>query len=260
MLQAFVITFREGLEAFLIVGVSLAFLRKSGSLQLIPAVRWGVAASLLFSVLAGLLLSRAANQALWQGVVALVAAASVAAMTVHMWRSPRPRTGEIERHPRQSAARSRAAAWLAMFFFTVLMVTREGMETALLMAALIFQVRALNLIAGAVAGLAGAGAVAWLWTRYGHRLNLARFFQVTAIFLVIFVVQLLIYGVHELTQANVLPNSEAMHGATQPFGPDGTYGQYLTYLLVAAPLAWLLVAIFFGNGKASDGRVAHVGR
>ena len=76
-----------------------------------------------------------------------------------------------------------------------------------------------------------------LWSRYGHRVNLALFFQVTAIFLLVFVAQLLIYGFHELTEANLFPNSEALHWATEPYGPDGIYGQYLTYLLVAMPLA-----------------------
>ncbi|MGH9174088.1 MAG: FTR1 family protein, partial [Vicinamibacterales bacterium] len=65
MLQAFVITFREGLEAFLIIAISLAFLRKSGSRHLVPAVQWGIAVSVVLSVIAGWLFSRAANQALW---------------------------------------------------------------------------------------------------------------------------------------------------------------------------------------------------
>ena len=43
MLQAFVITLREGLEAFLIIAISLAYLRKSQRSELIPAVHWGIA-------------------------------------------------------------------------------------------------------------------------------------------------------------------------------------------------------------------------
>ena len=53
MLEAFVITFREGLEAFLIIAISLAFLRKSGSRHLVPAVQWGIAVSVALSVVAG---------------------------------------------------------------------------------------------------------------------------------------------------------------------------------------------------------------
>jgi high-affinity iron transporter len=249
MLQAFVITFREGLEAFLIVAISLAFLRKSGSGHLIPAVKWGIAVSVGLSVVAGYLFSRASNQALWEGVLALVAAVSVTTLTVHMWRTARRIKGEIEGQLRHSAARRGSAAWIGVFLFTLLMISREGMETALLMGTLLFQVRAADIIAGALLGTVVAGAVAWLWSKYGHRVNLGLFFQVTAIFLLIFVVQLLIYGFHELTEANLFAGSEALHWATEPYGPDGKYGQYLSYLLVAGPLSWLLIAMLKGTGR-----------
>jgi high-affinity iron transporter len=91
-----------------------------------------------------------------------------------------------------------------------------------------------------VLGVVAAAAVASLWSRYGHRVNLALFFQVTAVFLMVFVVQLFIYGFHELTEANIFPYSEPLHWATEPYGPDGRYGQWLTYLLIALPLGWLL--------------------
>jgi high-affinity iron transporter len=87
MLQSAVITLREGLEAFLIVAISLAYLKKSGRVSLLPAVYWGVAVSVAVSVGAGLLLMRAANEALWEGILALVAAVLVATLTVHMWRA-----------------------------------------------------------------------------------------------------------------------------------------------------------------------------
>jgi len=132
------------------------------------------------------------------------------------------------------------------------MITREGMETALLMGTLLFQTAAIELVMGAVAGTLCAAFVAWLWSRYGHRVNLALFFQVTAVFLAVFVVQLLIYGFHELTEANIFPYSEPLHWATEPYGPDGQYGQYLTYLLVALPLGWLAYAGLFGGKRTSQ--------
>jgi high-affinity iron transporter len=250
MLQAFVITFREGLEAFLIVAISLAFLRKSSRWNLVPAVQWGIALSVVLSIVAGWLFSRAANQALWEGILALVAAVSVATLTVHMWRTARRIKGEIEGHLKKSTDQEGTRAWLGVFFFTLLMISREGMETALLMGTLIFQVQAVDIILGAVAGITVAASVAWLWSRYGHRVNLALFFQVTAIFLLLFVAQLLIYGFHELTEANLFPGSEALHWATEPYGPDGIYGQYLSYLLIAAPLTWLLLAMVRGGRPA----------
>ena len=249
MLQAFVITFREGLEAFLIVAISLAFLRKSGRRQLVPAVHWGIAGSIVLSVIAGYLFSRAASQALWEGVLALVAAVSVASLTIHMWRTARRIKGDIEGRLQQSTSRDGAMAWLGVFLFTLLMISREGMETALLMGTLLFQVRAADVTAGAMAGVAVAAAVSWLWSKYGHRVNLGLFFQVTAVFLLIFVVQLLIYGFHELTEANLWVGSQVLHDATEPFGPDGKYGQYLTYLLVAGPLSWLLLSMMKGTTR-----------
>jgi len=249
MLQAFVITLREGLEAFLIIAISLAYLRKSGRRELVPAVHWGIGISVLLSIGAAYLFQQASNQALWEGILAIVAAVSVASLTVHMWRTAKRIKSDIEGHLRSSAGKAGFAAWAGVFLFTLLMMSREGMETALLMGTLLAQVKAVSIIGGAVAGIACAAIVAALWSRFGHRVNLALFFQVTAIFLLVFVGQLLIYGFHELTEANVFPNSEALHWATEPYGPDGVYGQYLTYMLVAVPLGWLLFALLTGTGR-----------
>ncbi len=242
MLQAFVVTLREGLEAFLIVAISLAYLRKSGRHELVPAVRWGIAVSVLISVAAAFIFQRAANHALWEGVLCIVAAISVASLTVHMWRTARRIKHDIEGRLSSSTVKTGAAAFTGVFLFTLLMISREGMETALLIGTLLFQSTAFDVIAGAFGGTLAAAGVAWLWARFGHRVNLGRFFQVTAIFLLVFVVQLLIYGFHELMEANIFPGSGPLHWATEPYGPDGRYGQYLTYLLVLLPLAWLAVS------------------
>jgi high-affinity iron transporter len=255
MLQAFVITLREGLEAFLIVAISLAYLRKTGRHQLISAVHWAIGVSVLVSIGAAVLFQRANNQALWEGVLALTAAVLVASLIVHMWRHAKHLKREIETRIESTALQTGAKAFAGVFVFILLMITREGMETALLMGTLIFQTTAFDIIAGAAAGTASAAFVAWLWSRYGHRVNLALFFQVTAVFLAVFVVQLLIYGFHELTEANLFPYSELLHWATEPYGPDGRYGQYLTYLLVLLPLGWLAFAAIFGP-KTSSAPVA----
>jgi len=249
MLQAFVITLREGLEAFLIIAISLAYLRKTGRQSLVPAIHWGIGASILLSIGAGLLLAKARNQALWEGVLGIVAALLVASLTVHMWRAGRHMKKDIEGKLQASSERTGAAAFWGVFVFTLLMITREGMETAMLMNALLFQVKALSIVGGALAGTLMAAGIAWLWSRFGHRINLARFFQVTAVFLLVFVVQLFIYGFHELAEANVLPNSEVLHGATEAYGPDGVYGQYLTYMLVVLPLGWLALSAFFTRDR-----------
>ena len=247
MLQAFVITLREGLEAFLIVAISLAYLKKTGRRNLIPAVHWGIAGSIALSIVAGVLFAQANNRALWEGVLALVAGVLVASLTVHMWRAGKRMKKDIEARLEVSSTRTGHGAFFGVLGFTLLMITREGMETALLMNTLFFSVQAPNIIAGAIGGTLVSALIAWLWSRYGYRVNLSRFFQVTAVFLLVFVLQLFIYGFHELTEANIIQSLGAFHDATEPFGPDGIYGQYLTYMLVILPVAWLAISHLFGQ-------------
>lgn len=258
MLQAFVITLREGLEAFLIVALSLAFLRKSGQHHLVPAVRWGIAASIALSAAAAFLFSRASNQALWEGLLAMSAAVLVATLIIHMWRHAKRIKRDIEMHLHAAAGRTGRKAFLAVFLFTLLMITREGMETALLMGTLFSQLGVSTVAMGAVLGTIAAAVVAWLWSRFGHRVNLSLFFQVTAVFLSIFVVQLFIYGFHELTEANLFAGSQAWHDATEPYGPDGIYGHYLSYLLLILPMGWLAFAALFGGSTKKPSPSAHM--
>ena len=248
-MQSFVITLREGLEAFLIVAISLAYLRKTGRDALRGPVYWAIAVSVVSSALAGYLFSLARNQALWEGVLAAVAAILVATLVVHMWRASRTLKARIHRSLESAGSRSGRGAWISVFLFILLMITREGMEAALLLGTLVFQMKALEVALGAVAGLAAAAAVALAWARYGHRVDLRRFLQVTAIFLLLFVVQLLIYSVHELAEANVFPNSVVIHDATEPYGPDGIFGRWLTFGLVAVPLAFLAISQIAGRSR-----------
>ena len=154
-----------------------------------------------------------------------------------------------------SSRRAGVAAFAGVFAFTLLMITREGMETALLMNALLFQVRSLQIIVGAVAGMLVAAFVAWLWSKCGHRVNLSRFFQVTAIFLLVFVVQLVIYGFHELTEANLLPGSQVWHDRTESLRSGRCVRPIPPHaLLVALPVAWLVVSGMLHRGAHSSQR------
>jgi len=98
------------------------------------------------------------------------------------------------------------------------------------------------LIWGALLGLAAAVSLAWAWGRFSHLINVKRFFQVTGIFLVLFMIQVGIYTFHEFSEAGVLPNSEAIHTATEKFSPDGLYGQWFSFGMISVCAAWLVGA------------------
>jgi high-affinity iron transporter len=242
--QAFVICLREGLEAFLIVAISLAYLRQTGRARLTAAVHWGVAVAIGISALGGYLLYNAANQEWLDGPLALVAAVSVTWMIVHMWRYGRRMKGDIEGKLNPTRLNPRRSAFVGVFLFALLMVTREGLETALLL----IQLReTMYLAAGSIAGVAGAAGLAWLYSRYGRRINLALFFQVTAIFLLVFVVQLTIQAFHEMSEQGFLPYSLSINAATESWGPDSAFGHALTYLLAVLPLGWVLMSKLTGR-------------
>ena len=241
MLTTALVSFREGVEAFLIVALTLAYLKKSGRVALTPAVYAGTAAGVALSFVAAWLFSQADNKPFWEGLLAAAAAAMVLSMVVYMQRNAKTMRSDIAAKVDSAAARAGAGAFAGVFAFVLLMIVREGMETALVITTLARETGHGDLLAGVLSGVALAGALAWAWARYGQRVNLRRFFQVTSIFLLLFSVQLVIYAVHEFSEAGVIPgvDNEALHVATEPYGPEGFWGEMLTYVMVLVPGAWL---------------------
>lgn len=268
MLNSFIIVMREGFESFLLVAVILAYLRKSEQKWLATPVYVAIATALLasgglayllnsgidesvasgiFGATVGGYISRFfANEALREAVLGAAAVVMVGTLVIHMWRTgPKVQQRMRERLTAVSSNGSRVAAVLGVFLFTFLMITREGMETALLL----MQVKDANLVSGALLGLAAAVAFAWGWARFGHLINVRRFFQVTGIFLLLFMIQVGIYSFHEFAEAGLLPNSEFLHAATEKFSPDGLYGKWFSPILIGICALWLLGAWLIDRGK-----------
>jgi high-affinity iron transporter len=259
MLNSFIIVMREGFESFLLVAVILAYLRKSEQKWLTSSVYVAIALALAASgglayvlntgvddatvqrifgeTIGGYISQFFANEALREAVLGAIAVVMVGTLVIHMWRSgPKIQQHMRERLSAVSSTSSRLAAVLGVFLFTFLMITREGMETALLL----MQVKDPNVINGALLGLAAAGAFALSWAKWGHLINVRRFFQVTGIFLLLFMVQVSIYSFHEFAEAGLLPNSEFLHEATEKFSPDGLYGKWFSPVMVGFCGLWLL--------------------
>ena len=261
MLNSFIIVMREGFESFLLVAVILAYLRKSGQKWLTSTVFIAIALALAASAglayvlntgiddatvqnifgafIGGYISQFFANEALREAVLGAIAVVMVGTLVIHMWRSgPKIQQHMRERLNAVSSKSSRVAAVAGVFLFTFLMITREGMETALML----MQVKDPNLISGALLGLLAAIAFAFGWAKFGHLINLKRFFQVTGIFLLLFMLQVSIYSFHEFSEAGLLPNSEFLHEATEKFSPDGLYGKWFSPIMIGICALWLLGA------------------
>jgi high-affinity iron transporter len=238
--QVLLVTLREGIEMFLIVAIAAAYLRKTGRAGLLSAVTWGTACAVIASIILGVWLAEVAVLPKWESLLALVAALLVISMVVYMLHAAKHMRRDIGARLEAAARRPARTAWLAVFAFVVLMITREGMETAFITASLFRQTDTAHFVWGALAGLALAALLAGAWSRYGHRVDLALFFRITSLFLLLFAVQLIVYAFHEATEASLLPIDNAYwHLATEPYGPEGAYGALLTYALVLVPAAWL---------------------
>src|SRR5262249_6077929 len=131
MWQGFTIALREGLESFLIVALILAYLKRTGRKQLARAVVAGIVASVFVCVGAGWLLGRASNQPLWEGLLAVASALLVGSLLVYMIRSARRLRTDMERRLARAASATMWGGAGGVFLFTVLMITREGMEATL---------------------------------------------------------------------------------------------------------------------------------
>jgi len=261
MLNSFIIVLREGFESFLLVAIILTYLRKAGQKWLSSAVYAAIAFGLTISFALAYVLKNGvsdstlertfgatiggyvsqffANEALREAILGVVAIGMVGTLVIHMWRTgPKIQQRMRERLSAVSSRSSRIAAVAGVFLFTFLMITREGMETALML----MQIRDPRLINGALLGVLAAAGFAWCWARFGHLMNLKRFFQVTGIFLLLFMVQVAIYSFHEFAEAGLLPNSEVLHAATEKFSPDGLYGKWFSPLMVALCGLWLFGA------------------
>src|SRR5207244_11213993 len=108
-------------------------------------------------------------------------------------------------------------------------------------ACLFMRLRRSRLCTGALLRLATAALFAWGWARFGHLINVKSFFQVTRVFLLLFMVQVGIYSFHEFSEAGLLPNSDMLHSATEKFSPDGLYGKWFSLVMVSVCAVWLLI-------------------
>ncbi len=205
MLQTLIITLREGVEAALVVAIAIAYLRKIGRRDLLPAVHRAFGTAVVASFGFAWLLSKLGlGEDAYEGWTLLVSAVFVFSMVVWMNRHARGMKGEIETQLQQ---RSGSASRWGIFLFVFLMIFREGVETVLMLTAVKFDTSGVLDIAGVIIGLGLAILFGVSFVRGTIRIDLRSFFRMTTVILMVIVVQLAITGLHELSESQVLPSS-----------------------------------------------------
>ena len=261
MLANGLIGLREGLEASLVVSILLAALVRTGRRDALRLVWAGVGAAVGLSLAFGAALTFGTatlsfeGQELLGGVLSILSVGFVTWMVFWMRRTARTLRSDLE--GRVQAALATGGATLALVAF--LAVGREGLETALFLwaAARATTTSGGTALVGALLGLAVSVALARLLYRRAVRLDLARFFRVTGLLLVVVAAGVLAYGVHDLQEARFLPGLGSLafdvreqvppgswYGVllkgTVNFSPATTWLEAVVWTAYVLPVAWLV--------------------
>lgn len=209
MLATFLIGLREGLEAALVVGILVAYLRRLGRRDALPKMWAGVGLAVALALGIGAILTFGAYELTFQaqeligGGLSLVAVAMVTWMIFWMQRAGRTMKATLEGCIDRALTVGGLWALIAIGFVSV---AREGIETTLLLWSMVQSFGdAPSALLGALLGLSVAVLLGWLISRGALRLDLRRFFAWTGGFLVIVAAGVLAYALMDLQEAGALP-------------------------------------------------------
>jgi high-affinity iron transporter len=257
MLPTFVIGLREGLEASLIVGIVAAFLMRNGRSKEMWALWTGVGFAVALCFAGGIALRIAEEnlpqrqQEQLETIIGLVAVCFVSWMVLWMRAHARELKGDLEKSA--AAALATGSAW-ALILMAFLAVLREGFETAVfLLAILNSSTNTTTSMTGAALGIVVAVAIGYGIYRGGVKINMARFFRLTGIVLVLVAAGLLATAAHTAHEAGWLDSWQGqalnLRGLVDP---GSVRAALLTGMfgLQAQPVwaevfAWLIYAVPF---------------
>lgn len=237
MLQALIVTLREGVEAALIVGITLAYLSKIGRPDLRKVCYAALVTAILGSVAGAIVLSRFPefNEDKFEGWVMLVAAVFVVSMVIFMMRAGRKMKGEIE--AKVGSLTRTGSAW-GLFLFVFLMVFREGVETVLILKGVSLDTSDLMSFIGTLLGVALAIVFGVMFVKGSVRINLQKFFRVTSVILFFIAFELVVSGLHELSESGVIRSSKQEMALIGPIVRNNFF--FPVTILVLAALMVLL--------------------
>ncbi len=225
MIASLIITFRETLEAALIVGIVLSYLARTRQTRYNGVVYIGVASAIAASIVGALLFTNLAGgftgraEEIFEGIVMLIGASLLTTMILWMMKQSHIAT-ELQDRVATEVGKARRFGLFSLVFVSVL---REGIETVIFLGAATFASRDASLI-GALAGIVAATLLGYAIFTGSMRIDLKMFFKITSVLLILFAAGLIAQGIHELQEARMVPTIiEHVWNINPAENADGTY-------------------------------------
>ncbi|WP_275556470.1 iron uptake transporter permease EfeU [Mixta sp. Marseille-Q2659] len=189
MFVPFLIMLREGLEAALIVSLIASYLKRTQRARWFGAMWAGVFIAAALCLALGLFINATTGefpqkqQELFEGIVAVIAVIILTWMVFWMRNVSRNVKAQLEDAVDQALQKGNNNGW-ALILMVFLAVAREGLESVFFLLAAFTQDVGLAPPVGAVLGLITAAAIGALIYWGGVKLNLAKFFKWTSLFII----------------------------------------------------------------------------
>ncbi len=259
---------REGLEASIVVMILVAFLVKS---ERRDALRWvwlGVGAALAMTIGVFVVIQFGENTISGLGAEAIAGIASLAAVaivtTMVLWM--KKAAAGISGQLRDEMSQALQTGALAVVSLSFLAVGREGVETALFMVGYA-EASTFWPLAGLMVGVLLAVVIAYGMYKGAIRLNLAKFFEYTGVFLILVAAGILSYGIGALQTVGWLPGlAHKAFDITSWFNWSSWYGEAVqgifnitptpTVLQLACWLTYLVVVLTLFLRPGRDARTS----
>ena len=263
MMESFLITSRETLEASLVVGVVLSYLGRTGQQKYNKVVYYGIGAGLILSLISAFLFIIFAGgfegkgEQLFEGITMLVASILLTTMILWMLRQHHIAKG-IESKVASHLAKAQMDSWgiWGLFFLVLLAVVTEGVETVIFLGAVSYT-SGINFVGGLL-GVGVAITIGYLFFMGTRKVNLRKFFTISSMLLILFAAGLVAHGIHEFEEAGVVPgiispmwdtnnliDEKSVFGSFLKglFGYNGNpslteVGAYLAYVILIFGMYW----------------------
>lgn len=208
----FVIAFREGTEASLVIMAVMVALKKEGDNRLRKAAIWGIVTAIVACVIGGYLLGTIAlvNNHGLELILYISATIAVTGMVFWMMKTGKNLRTTIDERISRYKPKTGFLPLAGIFLFVFFMIAREGFETVLLLLAFGAGIGGTYYVAAMLLGIGFAVLVSYALSKGIIKVHIGKFLQQTAFVLLFFVVQLVFDSLHEAYEGNFLaqPSSQ----------------------------------------------------